>query len=210
MTDAGPKVRSKRPASALMSADDWHERRCLTGQRMLKPHWQPALNKAAAAIYAIGEPVARFPGILSPMGTPPLLREYRAACLAVMKLFDHLSWDDVVWRAPPPAYVHQPWRTLAYHLAVTHLGARKADVARAAQVSERAINASCWRVERDRDDESVEAVLLALEQEASIAMLRLLGGEGSSGLSVPAYPAGDTPPWLAVLDEQMIAELAVK
>lgn len=206
MTDAGPKVRPKRPASALMSADDWHERRCLTGQRMLKPYWQHALNKACSAIYAIGGPVLQ-PGILPPIGTTKVLREYRAACLAVMKFADHLAWDDVVWQAPPPAHVHQPWRTLAYHLAVTHLGARKACVARAAQVSERAINAACWRVERDRDDEQVEAVLLALEQEASIAMLRLLAGEGASSL-VGQSPA--VPPWLAALDEQMIAELAVK
>lgn len=195
-----------------MGDDSWSERRCLMGKRVLVRNWRPDKVKLED-----GGP------ILTTCSPWQLLREYRAAALAVMAWASDVAFEDSgIWLVPPPRHVHQPWRTLAYHLAVVHLGARKADVARAAHVSERAINFACWRIERDRDDEAVDAALVALEQEAGLMMLRCLAAEGAretsppsdtfSGLTPPTNIGGlleaNLPPWLAALDDDMVAELS--
>jgi hypothetical protein len=199
MTDAPPLAKSSSRQSALMHDDSWEVRRRLMGKRVLVRNWRPDKVK-----------VEDGSSILTTCSPGQLLREYRAAALAVMAWADDVTFEDSgIWLIPPPRHVHQPWRTLAYHLAVVHLGARKADVARAAHVSERAINFACWRIERDRDDEAVDAALVALEQEAGLMMLRCLAAEGARGCQPPAggVDSGGVPPWLAALDDDMIAEL---
>lgn len=188
-----------------MGDESWDVRRCLTGKRVLVRDWRPDKVKVEARLGEDGP-------ILTTCSPWQLLREYRAAALAVMAWASDVAFEDSgIWLIPPPRHVHQPWRTLAYHLAVVHLGARKADVARAAGVSERAINFACWRIERDRDDEAVDAALVALEQEAGLMMLRCLahsGGLSPAGLLEAVARGENIPPWLAALDDEMIAELS--
>ncbi|MEN9854952.1 MAG: hypothetical protein RLZZ157_78 [Pseudomonadota bacterium] len=189
---------ARKRQAALMSDARWSDRACLTGRRIVTRNWKPVLKDR---IYD-GPPVT----VHGPKG---LLREYRASALAVMAWAGVDGFDHGVWLLPPPRHLSQPWRTLAYHLAVVHLGARKACVAKAAQVSERAINWACWRIERDRDDDAVDLALTQLEAEASIMMLRCLHCDVVLGVPIPVYPEDENgPPWLDGLDAQMRAALA--
>jgi hypothetical protein len=195
MTEA--PARKARPAGALMSDEGWAERACLTGRRIVTRDWRPDKVKVDD-----GGPT------LTTSSPRALLREYRAAALAVMAWADDVVFDPAIWLIRPSRHVHQPWRTLAYHLAAVHLGARKACVARAACVSERAINWACWRIERDRDDEAVDAALCDLEAQAGVMMLRCLAAEGASLSGLTPIEANN-PPWLSALDAAMIDELGI-